>query len=80
MSNKPNGRALSNNQPPIPSSVEYKQDSIGGGEESQEQVYTYESPWRTYALAYSWRCDNPLRYCMGSCLGDQINKVRGYQP
>jgi len=73
MSNKANGHNLPRSQMRSAAGVQY---SGPHENESQYQVYTYESPWRTYALAYSWRYDYPLRFCIGSFIDEPINKVR----
>jgi hypothetical protein len=73
MSNKANGYNLPKSQMRSPGTVEY---ATRPEIEPQGQVYTYESPWKTYALAYSWRLDHLLRFGIGSFIDDQTNKVK----
>ena len=42
---------------------------------AQCHIFTYESPWKVYALGYSWRQDQPFRFGLGSFLDDKTNKV-----
>lgn len=43
--------------------------------QAQCHIYTYESPWRCYAMGYSWRLDYPFRFALGSFIEDKTNKV-----
>jgi len=43
--------------------------------ESKKPITEYESPWKIYALGFSWRLDLPLRFGIGSFLEGQPNKV-----
>ncbi len=45
-------------------------------QQPQCHIFTYESPWKVYALGYSWRQDQPFRFGLGSFLEDKTNKVR----
>lgn len=45
------------------------------GRQAQCHIYTYESPWRCYAMGYSWRPDYPFRFALGSFIEDKTNKV-----
>jgi len=47
--------------------------------QSQCHIFTYESPWRIYALGYSWRSDKPFRFGLGSFLEDKTNKVSHFK-
>lgn len=44
-------------------------------QQAQCRIFTYESPWKTYALGYSWRPDQPFRFALGSFLEGKENKV-----
>ncbi len=48
------------------------------GQQPQCHIFTYESPWKIYALGYSWRPDHPYRFGLGSFLEDKVNKVRSH--
>jgi len=51
----------------------YQQPMVDAGR--QCHIYTYESPWRCYAMGYSWRQDFPYRFALGSFIEDKTNKV-----
>ena len=44
-------------------------------QQSQCHVYTYETPWRCYAMGYSWRPDHEFRFGISSYIIDQDNQV-----
>jgi hypothetical protein len=49
---------------------------MGERQQAQCHIFTYESSWKTYALGYSWRSDQPFRFALGSFLEGKTNKVR----
>jgi WD repeat-containing protein 68 len=63
-------------------SDESQETNIGDRPQPSEQpppchIFTYESPWKIYALGYSWRQDQPFRFALGSFLDEKANKVNG---
>ncbi len=57
-------------------SEETQETNLGDKQQAQCHIFTYESPWKSYALGYSWRPDQPFRFGLGSFLEDKTNKVR----
>jgi len=57
-------------------SEETQETNMGERQQAQCHIFTYESPWKTYALGYSWRSDQPFRFALGSFLEGKMNKVR----
>jgi hypothetical protein len=58
----------------LPSNL-YQPPMDGGRQQNQCHIYTYESPWKCYAMGYSWRQDFPYRFALGSFIEDKTNKV-----
>ena len=56
-------------------SEETQATNIGDRQQTQSHIFTYESPWKAYALDYSWRLDRPVRFALGSFLEEKSNKV-----
>ena len=56
-------------------SEETQETNMGERQQAQCHIFTYESPWKTYALGYSWRLDQPFRFASGSFLEGKMNKV-----
>ena len=54
---------------------EETQETNIGDRQQQCHIFTYASPWKIYALGYSWRQDHPYRFGLGSFLEDKTNKV-----
>jgi len=61
--------------------IENQYDDYSGNlSESSNTVLTYESPWKTYGLSYSYRPNHPFRLCVSSFLPENNNKVRQSYP
>jgi len=56
-------------------SEETQETNLGEKQQAQCHIFTYASPWKNYALGYSWRPDQPFRFGLGSFLEDKTNKV-----
>lgn len=56
-------------------SEETQETNMGERQQAQCHIFTYDSPWKTYALGYSWRSDQPFRFALGSFLEGKANKV-----
>jgi len=41
----------------------------------RKSVYTYETPWLTYALGCSWKNTQKLKIAVGSFKDDLVNEV-----
>lgn len=55
---------------PVPS------DADADADRRLREIYTFECPWNTYALAWSNRSDQLFRLAVGSCVVDYANEVR----
>ena len=61
----------------IPNGYPHPVDGVEVDQVRQVQchIFTYESPWKTYAVGYSWRQDKPYRFGISSYIEEKMNKV-----
>ena len=55
--------------------VQSQSSTVDPYKQPQCHIYTYESPWRCYAVGYSWRPDQSYRFGIASLLEEGSNNV-----